>query len=60
MNSLSRMLATWCVGGLSLIATTATVCAGAPPEIANIFPYYPGSSPHLLTGEHFDAASTEV
>lgn len=55
-----RTLATLCVSGLTSLATTATVQAGNPPEIANIFPDYPGVSPQLITGEHFDLTHTEV
>jgi len=33
---------------------------GAAPEISNVFPDFPGVSPHILTGENFDPKTTEV
>lgn len=60
MNRTLQRLTTLWVGGLVCLTSTAALRAAAPPEIANLFPEYPGVSPQLITGEHFDPLRTEV
>lgn len=60
MNGIVQVLLKWCVGGLVSLSITAAVRAGEPPEIANIFPDYPGITSQIITGERFDPALTEV
>ena len=43
-----------------VFAACAASAVAAAPEIAHLFPNYPGISPQLITGEHFDPARTEV
>ena len=31
-----------------------------PPEIADVYPNFPGFGPHIITGENFDPAKTRV
>lgn len=45
-------LLAWLLCGASLRA--------APPEIANVYPDFPGFGPHIITGEGFDPATAEV
>jgi len=44
--------------GLSL--TLSFVACGSPPEIANVYPDYPGLSPQIITGESFDPTESEL
>jgi hypothetical protein len=36
------------------------VARGLPPEIANIYPDYPGLSPRIVTGENFVPTESEL
>jgi hypothetical protein len=44
-------------GGVSVVTA---LCGALSPEIAHIYPDYPGVSPHILTGENFEPGNTEV
>jgi len=59
---MSRRAMSFCVTVL-LVGACAAAGAG-PPEIAYVFPDYPtgggGRAPHIITGENFDPAKTEL
>jgi nitrous oxide reductase accessory protein NosL len=45
---------------LALLGLFAVSAGARPSEIANVFPYFPGNSPKIITGEGFDPTTTEV
>ena len=51
----TRICLVWLLIGIALPGL-----AVEHPEISNIFPDFPSSSPSLITGEGFDPASTQI
>jgi len=57
---MTQKVTTDCAAALLCLLVSIECLFGAPPEIALIFPDYPGVGPQLITGAQFDPLHTEV